>query len=160
MQCDFCGCDLPLIFTTNDKGALFNNFEDTDVCEPGGHLCLDLTDHCIYEFYHTETIQSPNGYKHLCKKCSAGLDAFGSALLEQDCRRRVLNYRNIAANTLNKNRGKEIPPHIVGVDVGVKDHPVAQVCRRDGDRWVLTNMIRGDAVGHLVTYMEDSEYVK
>lgn len=160
MQCDFCGCDLPLIFATNDRDALFNKFEDADVCEPGGHLCLDLNDYCIYEFYHTETIQSPERYRHLCKKCAAGLDAFGSALLVRDCSRRILNYKNSATNALNTIRGREMHPYMVAVDVSVKDSPVAQVCRRDGDRWVLTNMIRGDAVGHLLTYMEDSEYVK
>lgn len=159
MICDFCGCELPILFATNDRDALFDKIERIEN-EPGSHLCRDLNEHCIYEFYHTETIQSPDGYKHLCKKCATGLDAFGSALLEQDCRRRVLNYRNIAANVLNTMHGNEVHPYMVAMDLGTKDNAVAQVCRRDGERWALTNMVHGDAVGHLMTYMEGSDYVK
>ena len=153
MTCDFCGCDLTVLLATNDRDTLFDKIERIET-EPGSHLLLDLDDKCIYEFYRTEAIQSPDGYKHLCKKCAAGLDAFGLALLKRDNDRRILNYRNIAANVLNTIRGKEMHPYMVGVDVGVKDLPVAQVCRKDGDRWVVTNTIVGDAVGHLMTYME------
>ena len=156
MTCDFCGCDLTILLATNDRDALFDSIERIEN-EPGSHLLLDLNDKCIYEFYRTEAIQSPDGYKHLCLKCASRLDAFGSALLERDSHRRILNYRNIAANVLNDICGKEMHPYMVAVDVGVKDHPVAQVCRKDGDRWVMTNMIVGDAVGHLMTYMEGSE---
>lgn len=160
MKCDFCGCDLPLIFATNDRDALFDKFEATDNSEPGSHLCLDLNEYCIYEFYHTEVIPSLDGYKHLCKKCANGLDAFGSALLERDCHRCAMNYRNSAANMLHTLRGKEIHPYMVAMDLGTKDNAVSQVCRRDGEQWALTNTILGDAVGHLMTYMEDSEHDK
>lgn len=160
MKCDFCGCDLPLIFATNDRDALFDKVESIDISEPGARLCVDLNEYCVYEFYRTEAFQSPDGYEHLCMKCAACLDAFGSALLERDCHRRVLNYRNTAANALHTLRGKEIHPYLIGVDIGIKDHPVAQVLRKDGDRWVLTNTVLGDAVGHLMTYMEDSEHDK
>lgn len=153
MICDFCGCDLPVLAASNDRDALFDIAERIEN-EPGSHLCLDLNDHCIYEFYRTEAIQSPDGYEHLCMKCAAGLDAFGSALLVRENHRRIMNYKSTATNELNKNRGKEMHPYMVAVDLGIKDHPVAQVCRKDGDRWVLTNMIRGDAVGHLLKYME------
>lgn len=154
MICDFCGCDLPVLAASNDRDALFDIAERIEN-EPGSHLCLDLNDHCIYEFYRTEAIQSPDGYEHLCMKCAAGLDAFGSALLVRENHRRIMNYKSTATNELNKNRGKEMHPYMVAVDLGIKDHPVAQVCRKDGDRWVLTNMIRGDAVRHLLKYMEE-----
>ena len=153
MICDFCGCDLPVLAASNDRDALFDIAERIEN-SPGSHLCLDLNDGCIYEFWRTESIQPMDRYKHLCKKCASGLDTFGLALLERDSHRRILNYRNIAANVLHTLRGKEIHPYMIGVDVGVKDHPVAQVCRKDGDRWVVTNTILGDAVGHLMTYME------
>lgn len=159
MICDFCGCDIPVLAASNDRDALFDIAERIEN-EPGSHLCLDLNDHCIYEFWRTESLQPMDGYKHLCKKCASGLDAFGSALLVRDCSRRILNYKNSAANALNAMREKEMHPYMVAVDLGIKDHPVAQVCRKDGEQWVLTNTIRGDAVGHLMTYMEDSEYVK
>lgn len=159
MTCDFCGCDLLILFATNDRDALFDNLEGIEN-EPGSHLLLDLNEHCVYEFYRTEAIQSPDGYKHLCRKCAARLDAFGSALLERDCRRRVLNYKNTATNALNTIRGREMPPYMVAIDVGIKDRPVAQVYRKDGGRWVLTNTILGDAVGQLMTYMEDPEHAK
>lgn len=153
MTCDFCGCDLTVLLATNDRDTLFDKIERIET-EPGSYLFLDLNDKCIYEFYRTEAIQSPDGYEHLCMKCASRLDAFGLALLERDRHRRILNYRNIAANALNVIRGKEIHPYMVGVDVGVKDLPVAQVFRKDGDQWVVTNTIIGDAVGHLITYME------
>lgn len=153
MTCDFCGCELLPLFASNDRDALFDNVEKLEI-EPGSHICIDLNDYCIYEFYRTEAIQSLYGYEHLCMKCASRLDAFGSALLQRDSHRRILNYRNVAANVLNTIRGKEMHPYMIGVDVGVKDLPVAQVCRKDGDRWVVTNTIVGDAVGHLMTYME------
>lgn len=153
MRCDFCGRDLTILLATNDRDALFDNIERIEN-EPGSHLLLDLDDKCIYEFYRTEAIQSPDGYEQLCMKCAACLDAFGSALLERDCRRSVMNYRNSAANMLHTLRGKEMHPYMVAVDLGIKDHPVAQVCRKDGVHWVLTNMILGDDVGHLLKYME------
>lgn len=153
MICDFCGCDLPVLAASNDRDTLFDIAERIEN-EPGSHLCLDLNDRCIYEFWRTESVQPLDGYKHLCEKCAAGLDAFGSALLVRDCSRRILNYKNSATNALNTMRGKETHPYMVAVDLGIKDHPVAQVCRKDGDRWVLTNMIRGDTVGHLLKYME------
>lgn len=159
MTCDFCGCDLPVLAASNDSDALFDIAERIEI-EQGRHMCVDLEDCCVYEFWRTESIQPLDGYKHLCEKCAAGLDAFGAALLEKDCRRRILNYKNTATNELNKIRGKEMHPYMVAVDLGIKDHPVAQVCRKDGDRWVLTNMIRGDAVGNLMTYMEGSEHGK
>lgn len=159
MTCDFCGGDLPVLAASNDRDALFDIAERIEN-EPGSHLCLDLNQYCIYEFYRTEAIQSPDGYEHLCMKCASRLDAFGSALLVRENHRRIMNYKNSATNELNKIRGKEMHPYMVAVDLGIKDRPVAQVCRKDGDRWVLTNTIRGDAVGHLMTYMEDSEYVK
>lgn len=154
MTCDFCGGDLPVLFASNDRDALFDSAERIET-EQGSHLCLDLNDYCIYEFWRTESVQPMDRYKHLCKKCAAGLDAFGSALLVRENHRRIMNYRNIAANALNAMRGKETHPYMVAVDLGIKDHPVAQVCRKDGDRWVLTNMIRGDSVGHLLKYMEE-----
>lgn len=153
MICDFCGCELPVIFASDDTDALFDSAERTEI-EQGRHMCVDLEDCCVYEFWRTESVQPLDGYKYLCKKCAAGLDAFGSALLEQERRRRVLNYRNAATNVLNTMRGKEIHPYMVAMDLGTKDNAVAQVCRRDGERWVLTNMVHGDAVGHLMTYME------
>ena len=153
MTCDFCGGDLPVLFASNDRDALFDSAERIET-EQGSHLCLDLNDYCIYEFWRTESVQPMDRYKHLCKKCAAGLDAFGSALLVRETHRRIMNYRNIAANALNATRGKETHPYMVAVDLGIKDHPVAQVCRKDGARWVLTNMIRGDSVGHLLKYME------
>lgn len=159
MNCEFCGCELPVLAASNDRDALFDVAERIEI-ERGSRMCVDLDDCCIYELWSTESVQPLDGYKYLCKKCATGLDAFGSAILERDLRRRVLNYRNIAANVLNKFRGKEMRPYIVAVDVGVKDNPVAQVCRKDGDRWVLTNTIQGDAVGHLMTYMEDSKHAK
>lgn len=157
MKCEFCGCELPVLAASNDRDALFDSAERI---EQGSHICLDLDDRCIYEFWRTESVLPLDGYRYLCKKCATGLDAFGSALLVRDCSRRILNYKNSATNALNTFRGREMHPYMVAVDVSVKDHPVAQVCRKDGDRWVLTNMIRGDAVGHLMTYMEDSAYVK
>ena len=160
MKCDFCGCDLPLIFATNDRDALFDKVESIDISEPGARLCVDLNEYCVYEFYRTEAFKSPDGYEHLCKKCANGLDAFGSALLERDCRRRVMNYRNSAANALHKIRGKEIHPYMVSVDLGIKDLPVASVFRKDGDHWVLTNEILGDEVGRIMNYMEGSEHAK
>lgn len=153
MICDFCGCKLPVLVSSNDRDALFDSAERIEV-EQGSHICLDLNDYCIYEFWRTESVQPMDRYKHLCKKCASGLDTFGSALLVRDCSRRIMNYKNSATNALNAMRGKEMHPYMVAVDLGIKDHPVAQVCRRDGDRWVLTNMIRGDAVGHLLKYME------
>ena len=153
MICDFCGCKLPVLFSSNDRDALFDYAERIEV-EQGSHICLDLNDYCIYEFWRTESVQPMDRYKHLCKKCASGLDTFGSALLVRDCNRRIMNYKNYATNELNKIRGKEMHPYMVAVDLGIKDQPVAQVCRKDGDRWVLTNMIRGDAVGHLLKYME------
>lgn len=153
MTCDFCGCELPTVLASYDRDTLFDAFENT---EPGedSYICLDLKNRCIYEFWRTKSMEPVDGYKHLCNKCAVGLDAFGSALLVRDKHRQILNYRNIAANVLNAIRGKEMHPYMIGVDVGVKDHPVAQVCRKDGDRWVITNTIVGDAVGHLMTYME------
>lgn len=159
MNCEFCGCELPVLVASNDREALFDIVERIEI-ESGSHICLDLNDYCIYEFWRTESVQPLHRYKHLCKKCASGLDAFGSALLVRDCSRRILNYKNSATNELNKMRGKEIHPYMVAVDIGIKDLPVAQVLRKDGDRWVLTNTIQGDAVGHLLKYMEDSEYVK
>lgn len=153
MTCDFCECELPVVAASNDRDRLFDIAERIET-EPGSHLCLDLNQYCIYEFWCTDSVQPLDRYKHLCKKCAAGLDAFGSALLERDCHRRVLNYKNTATNALNAMREKEMHPYMLAVDLDIKDHPVAQVCRRDGDRWVLTNMIRGDAVGHLLKYME------
>lgn len=153
MTCDFCGGDIPVLAASNGRDTLFDIAERIET-EPGSHLLLDLDDKCIYEFYRTEAIQSPDGYEHLCMKCASRLDAFGSALLQRDSHRRIMNYRNVAANVLNAIRGKEMHPYMIGVDVGVKDLPVAQVCRKDGDRWVVTNTIVGDAVGHLMTYME------
>lgn len=134
MICDFCGCELPVLSTSSER--------------------------CIYESYYTESVPLLDGYKNLCKTCAARLDAFGAALLQKDCRRRVQNFKNASANALNKLRGKELHPYMVAIDIGMKDQPVAQVCRKDGDRWVLTNMIRGEAVGHLITYMEGSGYGK
>jgi hypothetical protein len=142
-----------MLFASNDRDALISGFDKIEN-EPDSHLCLDLNDSCIYEFLHTETIQPFDRYKHLCKECASGLDAFGSALLVRESSRRILNYRNIAANVLNAIRGKEVNPYMIGIDVGVKDLPVAQVFRKDGDQWVVTNTIVGDAVGHLITYME------
>lgn len=159
MTCDFCGCDLPMVLASDVRDALFDAFENAE-SEHGSHICLDLNNNCVYEFWRTESVKPMDGYKHLCKKCASGLDTFGTALLEKDCRRRVLNYKNAATNALHAIRGREMHPYMVAIDTGVEDHPVAQVCRKDGDRWVLTNMIRGDAVGHLMTYMEDPEYVK
>lgn len=159
MICGFCCGELPILASSNDREALFDIVERIEP-RPGSHLLLDLDDKCVYEFYQTEAFQSPDRYKHLCMKCASRLDAFGSALLEADCRRRVLNYKNASTNILNVNRGKEMHPYMVAVDLGIKDHPVAQVCRKDGDRWVLTNLIRGDAVGHLMAYMEDPKYGK
>lgn len=155
MTCDFCGCELQVLVASDDAEALFDNFKRIDV-EPCGHVCLDLDERCVYEFYYTEFVPLLDGYKHLCKKCATGLDAFGKAILERDCRRRVLNYKNASVNALNKLRGTELHPYTVTIDISVKDQPVAQVCRKDGDRVVLTNTIRGDAVGHLITYMEGS----
>ena len=159
MTCDFCGCKLPVLVATNDRDALLDIAERSENVQDK-RICLDLDDCCIYEFWRTESVQPMDRYKYLCKKCAAGLDAFGSVLLEQERRRRVLNYRNAAANVLNTMRGKEIHPYMVAMDLGTKDNAVAQVCRRDGEQGVLTNMVHGDAVGHLMTYMEDSEYVK
>lgn len=155
MRCDFCGCDLSILLATNDSDALLDNIERIET-EPGSHLLLDLDDKCVYEFYRTEAIQSPDGYEHLCMKCASRLDAFGLALLQRDSHRRLLNYRNIAANVLNDIRGKEMHPYIIAIDAGVKDCAVAQVFRKCGDRWVVTNTIVGDAVGHLLTQMEGS----
>lgn len=159
MTCDFCGGDLPVLAASNDRDALFDSAERIEV-EQGSHICLDLNQYCIYEFWRTESVQPMDRYKHLCKKCASGLDAFGSALLERDCRRRVMNYRNSAANALCKIRGKEIHPYMVSVDLGIKDLPVALVFRKDGDHWVLTNEILGDDVGHIMNYMEGSEHAK
>ena len=153
MKCDFCGRELAWVFASNDSNALFDHIEKIEN-KPGSYLLLDLNDKCIYEFYRTETIQPPDGYKYLCKNCADGLDAFGLALLVRDNHRRTLNSRNIAKNALNAVCGKETHPYMVSIDVGIKDRPVAQVCRKDGDRWVLTNTIQGDAVGHLLKYME------
>lgn len=153
MTCDFCGCELLPLFASNDRDALFDNVEKLEI-EPGSHICIDLNDYCIYEFWRTESVQPVDRYKHLCKKCAAGLDAFGLALLKRDNDRRILNYRNVADNVLDAIRGKEMHPYMVAVDLGIKDHPVAQVCRKDGVHWVLTNMIQGDDVGHLLKYME------
>ena len=155
MTCEFCGCELLPLFASNDRDALFDNVEKLEI-EPGSHICIDLNDYCIYEFWRTESVQPIDRYKHLCKKCAAGLDAFGLALLKRDNDRRILNYRNVAANVLNAIRGKEMHPYMVAVDVGVKDHPVAQVCRKDGERWVVTNMVMDDDVGHFMTYLEGS----
>ena len=150
---DFCGCDLTVLLATNDRDTLFDKIERIET-EPGSHLLLDLDDKCIYEFYRTEAIQSPDGYEHLCMKCATRLAAFGLAQLERDSHRRILNYKNTATNALNTIRGREIPPYMVAIDVGIKDRPVAQVYRKDDGRWVLPNTILGDAVGHLLKYME------
>lgn len=122
MICDFCGYKLPILVASNNRDALFDSAERIET-EQGSHLCLDLNDYCIYEFWRTESVQPVDRYKHLCKKCASRLDAFGSALLVRENHRRIMNYRNISANALNAMCGKEMHPYMVAVDLGIKDHP-------------------------------------
>ena len=155
MTCDFCGCELPVFIASNDTDTLMRAMHNAET-EADGNLVLSLSDKEVYQFWSTHIAYNVEGFRHLCKECASKLDVFGNKLLERDCHRRILNYRNIAANVLNTIRGKELHPYMVAVDVGVKDHPVAQVCRKDGERWVVTNTVMDDDVGHFMTYLEGS----
>lgn len=159
MKCDFCGRDLPVVAASNDTDVLVDTIYRIEP-EDRSHAVLDLNERYIYRYWSTHLVQPVEGFTHLCKTCAHDLDVFGAKLLETDCQRRVRCARSIATNAINKRAGLEIPPYMVAFDISLKDHPVAQVCRKDGDRWVLTNTIMGDAVGHIMTYMEDSTYVK
>lgn len=153
MTCDFCGCDLPVIIASNDIDTLMQAIHNAET-EADGNLVLSLSDKEVYQFWSTHIAYNVEGFRHLCKECASKLDVFGNKLLERDCHRRVLNYKNTATKVLNTMHGKEIHPYMVAMDLGTKDNAVAQVCRRDSERWALTNTIHGDAVGHLLKYME------
>ena len=131
MTCDFCDCDLPLVFATNDQSALFRRIDQIQT-EDDAKLSVDIEENCVYEYWETRAVKPAKGFKHLCKKCACKLDAFGSLVLEDDCQRRVKNARNTASNIL----------------------PVAQVSRKESDRFIMANMVHGDSVGHLLRYME------
>lgn len=153
MTCDFCDCDLPLVFATNDQSALFRQIYQIQT-EDDAKLSVDVEDNCVYEYWETRTVKPAQGFQHLCKKCACKLDAFGSRVLEDDCHRRVKNARNTATNILNANAKRDIPLYMVAFDIAIKDHPVAQISRKEGDRIIMTNMVHGESVGHLLKYME------
>ena len=153
MHCDFCGCDLPVDMASNDTDALVQAIHNAEP-EDRDSFVLDMDDKCVYRFWPTHLGYPVEGFRHFCKECASKLDDFGNRLLEADCMRRVLCARSSSANAINRRMGSDIHPYMVAFDISLKDHPVAQVVRKDGDRWTLTNMIRGDAVGHLLKYME------